>query len=1618
MKKLLVLLIALANFLAHAQVIIPSEPTEKSAELQIDSKNKAVLFPRLSSTEIAAIANPAHGLLVYNLTKQAFVFNIGTEASPSWQVLDDLILNTTLEIQAIPTPSAGDVRYNTTTKSVYYYNGVSKVWEEICEDPQCQAFIVTNSVNSNADCFGVANGNAQVNIAGGTAPFFYAWSDAGATTQTRTDLLAGAYSITVTDSKGCVKTTSLTINQPTEITYTLSVTNADCRDTANGQITVSASGGNGSFDYSNNGGSTWQANSNFQNLPAGSYNISVRDNAVPSCIVTYGSNPVSISQPAALSMAVSTTNVNCYGVSDGEIDITPSGGGGNYLFSLNGGSSWQASSIFSNISAGVYNIFIKDSDASNCTIAYWSNPVTISQPTEITYTVAKVDVTSNGANDGQISITASGGSGGNLEYSIDDGLNFQSSNSFTNLTPGDYNVVVRDADIPTCEVSYSANPVSVTEPGAINISVAKQNVNCNGSNNGSITITATSTDVTNFEYSIDGGINWYSANSFTNLPPSSYSISVRDRDDVVNTKNYNLNPVVISEPAVLTVSISSTDADCFGDSNGSITVSAGGGSGTYGYSSDNGSTWQASNVFTGLAAGNYDIVLRDANATSCQIVNASNPIAVPDELIITETITNVSCHTSNDGTKNDGAIDLVITGGNGGFTYNWANGTGSGSSNGNGANQSSLTTGTYSVTVTDVKGCSKNESYTVSQPTAIAISNITIGNVSCHTNNSGTKNDGTISVAASGGTGALTYDWTDGTGTGSNDGNGANQTGLIIGTYSVQISDSRACSKTQSNIAVSQPAEFVASISATWPKDVTCNGNANGEIQLEVAGGTGSVYDVQIQDRFTYINNLSFPLLIDSLSGFTSKTISVRDENNCVDQITNVSVGEPNILSATGTVNPVTCNGDSDGSISLSVTGGNVPYSYVWSNAATTKDISGLSGNTYSVTITDSKLCAFNLSKTVTEPTILSVSSSITHVTCYNAFNGAVDVSVSGGNGSYTYLWNVGNTTQDISGLNGSTYTVTVTDNKGCYESLASTVNEPVVLTATHSVTNTLDCYGDTDGAATINPSGGTLPYSYNWPTGSDIQSRNDLAAGNYTVTITDNNSCTTTRSVTIGTPSVISIGSTVSVAACGSSVGSVELDASGGTPISGTNYDYSNDNATWQTNLATYEYTNLAAGSYTFYARDNNGCVVSQSITVGGTIAMTIIFSNIDTLATCGNEDGSAEVTVTGGTAFGNGYDFNWDGLGNERQLSGFTKNLRSGVHNVVVTDANGCKDSGTVIIDLPGIEFSDDGNGVAVISDGNEAYWQLKRCGDLNINNLSCSCNGTIYTWDDTYDYFISATGDVLLPIDGSCTSISTSNLYGHPDEGSMADTDLDGQFDYNSADPTNAEVNFSNSRSDQYQFDARGTDNVFDKDNLIVSPVITTSDKPAQFFDYNSPCNSGADCFATYGSAVAYCPTDHNEPRLTSNLYTADAVVEGNVLQQSMDSANSICISNFGYGWRLPTLQEIQYSYNFSGTNPQFDPAYYHNALVDGQGGMTLCTSTKASASSDKIYRVEAKAINNANSIYATSYNSTGLNWTGGYNVRCVFDTDLPLWNSCSECTFRSDPCDSNGNGNYYD
>ncbi len=372
-------------------------------------------------------------------------------------------------------------------------------------------------------------------------------------------------------------------------------------------------------------------------LTPGFYNVQIRDAANTGCVITLNSS-LRITEPNVLSANVVSTNVTCNGAGDGTITISsPSGGYGTYQYSINGGGAWQASGSFSALAPATYNVQIRDAAHTGCVIVL-NAALVITQPAVLNATVTPTNVTCFGANDGIISITAPTGGYGSYQYTINGGTTWSGSGNFTNLAPLTYNVQIRDAANQACVVILNAN-LTITQPVVLSATVAKTDVTCFGGSDGTITISSPAGGYGTYEYSINGGGSWQASGIFTALGPGSYNVRIRDAAHTGCVIVLN-NSLAITQPAVLNATVTPTNVTCNGANDGIINItSPTGGYGTYQYSINGGAGWQGAGLFNGLTPGTYDVRIRDAANTACEItLNSSLTITEPAVLSATVTL--------------------------------------------------------------------------------------------------------------------------------------------------------------------------------------------------------------------------------------------------------------------------------------------------------------------------------------------------------------------------------------------------------------------------------------------------------------------------------------------------------------------------------------------------------------------------------------------------------------------------------------------------------------------------------------------------------------------------------------------------------------------------------------------------------------------------------------------------------------------------------------------------------------------------------------------------------------------------------------------------------------------
>ena len=497
---------------------------------------------------------------------------------------------------------------------------------------------------TNPTCFAGTNGSITIHASGGVSPYTFSINGTNYfTDSTFTNLAAGTYTLYTKDNSQTVITNTATLTAPTAIAGTTTIVNVLCNGASTGSITVNASGGTGTYQYNLNGG-TYQASNIFSGLAANTYSINIKD--ANNCIKNISAT---LTQPTAITASATVVNVLCFGGNTGSITVNASGGTGTYQYNLNGGT-FQVSNSFGGLTATTYTVGIKD--ANNCTATIIAS---VFQPESgVNATVTTANPVCNGAATGTITITAAGGAPG-YQYALNGGT-YQASNVFSGLIAGTYSITVKDANNCTKTVTN----IVITQPTAVSATRVFANVLCFGGNTGSITITATG-GTPGYQYALNAG-PYQGSNVFAGLVAGTYSVTIRD----ANNCTFTITGIVVSQPTPLSATTVTQGAGCSVIPSGSITVTASGGTPAYQYAF-NGGTYQASNIFSGLAGGNYSISVKDANG--CTFSTTATVAAS----------FNLTVSTINDATICSGTSITLTTVSNG-TSFSWTPATGLSSS--------------------------------------------------------------------------------------------------------------------------------------------------------------------------------------------------------------------------------------------------------------------------------------------------------------------------------------------------------------------------------------------------------------------------------------------------------------------------------------------------------------------------------------------------------------------------------------------------------------------------------------------------------------------------------------------------------------------------------------------------------------------------------------------------------------------------------------------------------------------------------------------------------------------------------------------------------------------------
>jgi hypothetical protein len=830
----------------------------------------------------------------------------------------------------------------------------------------------------------------------------------------------------------------------------------------------------------------------FNNLNPGSYKFFVESNQYQ---CGDPGNPLvtsfTISNPTAVSFTNNTPvppscHTNTTGTkNNGSITIHPAGGTGTgYQYSADNGGSYQTSNVLSGLSTGPYIVLIKDSNGCEAE----ERTISVGEPDDIILTSSVVTSNYNGSqircageSNAIITATASGGSG-TLSYSNNGGT-FTSSNVFSGLGPGSYTITVRDAN--SCSKVFDAVPV--TAPAALSVSASSVAAICYNTPTGSISVTASSGGTGTRSFSIDGSA-FTTDTAFPDIMPGSYTVTVRDLNLCTTTTSTTVgNGTQILPTATASV------VTCAGGNDATVTISPNT-AGTFTYSF-NGGTFVTSNTVSTVSAGAYSIAVKDANGC----IGTGN-VTVTSNPIITGSITITNPISCNGG--NNGELNLTPGGGVAPYTFSWSNGAPT-------EDLTGLSANTYSVTITDSKNCSQSFSRVLSQPAPITVT-ASLSDFNGYAVRCFGEANGAINITAAGGNGGYSYTWSNGS-------LAEDLSTLTAGTYTVSVTDSKACTGGNSFL-IDQPDALIASVAAS--QNILCFGGNSGAITLAAAGGVAD-YSYSVNNGSSYQTSPVFNALTA-----TSYNLRVRDANGCTDSEVITLTQPADLILSVNNITSTTC-GQNNGAATASAAGGMTNYGFQWfnnSNAliASVPALSDVAAGIYRVVVTDQNVCTKQQTITISASDGPQVTvASVSPASCHDTADGSASISIAQGQAPYTILWPGGQSTSTLTGVLGGEYIVEVADQSGCQVFMPVLIPKPDPLTISILSKQDPNCNGNADGSIALQAIGGNGSYTYNWSNSATGSSLTGLPAGNYTVNVTDAKNCPASQVISLIDPPV-----------------------------------------------------------------------------------------------------------------------------------------------------------------------------------------------------------------------------------------------------------------------------------------------------------------------------------------------------------------------------------------------------------------------------------------------------------------------------------------------------------------
>ena len=1190
-------------------------------------------------------------------------------------------------------PNPIDLVSGTYTVMVTDFNG--------CKDYAAVSILqptaITNTMmHTDVTSIGGTDGTATANPQGGNPGYNYTWSPGGQTTQTATNLSSGSggviYHVDITDSKSCTIADSVLINQPpcNEFLLSVNTSNVSCSGFSNGSAYIVIANGSGSYNIS------WSNGVNnvtsVTGLSAGTYTVTVTD--LSTYCTTFQS--FSITQPSPLSLGLVPTNISCNNDANGSIDLAVSGG--TYPFSFSwvvGGKVIANHEDLVDIGPGTYTISV--TDVNGCSAV---SSIGITQPATLSSTYTYTNNPCYGNSLGSVDVTPAGGTTPyNYSWTGPSGYT-AATQDISGLSTGGYLLTITDNN--GC---IHKKTVNINQPDSLTSSVIQiQQVSCAGGNDGDANLSIAG-GTAPYTYAWTGPSYSGSSQNLLNVAAGTYNVTVTDANFctettsvVITTVMDETDPVIIC-PGNQTANASSTA--CSYTHNGSSWNANATDNCTL-----NSMTWSLTGATSGSGSTTLNGVIFNKGVTNVRWF-ATDGLGNQDSCEYTITITDVtnpsivSCGGSTQSvnvdagecyyTQSETAWDASATDNCGvvSLTAKLTGATiGSGLTSLNGiVFNKGITIVVW--TATDAGGLKDSCSFTI---TVIDEQNPGIANcpsdisVGVDTGDCGAVVSWSLPIFSDNcsftytashepgdffevGTTVVTYTVTDGSGN------------VSVCSFDVTVDDNELPTiSCEANIASCDPL-------ITYAAPVFAD-NCSVQTVIQTGGlQSGTNYPV----------------------GTTTNIFEVTDIHNntatCSFTVTIYSL--PN---ATITHTDVTCNGNANGSIDLTISNGTSPFNYDWDNGVNTEDLSGLSPGTYTVQVFDNFGCTTSATATITQPAVITLTAEENNVNCFNGDDGGIDITISGGTTPYSYNWSNGATSQDVTGLSDGSYTVTVTDYYGCTITYGTLIEEPDTLVIQTSIYNAT-CEAP-NGSIQAQISGGTTPYVTSWSNGSNTPNLNNVSAGTYSLSVIDGLGCTALFTGSVEAVSNLSANSIVRDVRCfGQTNGEIQvIMESGNAPFA---YDWSNGASTALND-------SLASGSYFVTVTDAFGCEVDMNVDVTQPDSMSVTmttssFISGTNVSVNGASDGWITTSVVGGTP---AYTYEWSNGETSEDIG----NLSAGAYSVVVIDQNGCKASAAVRFTEPlplempeGFSPNGDGTNDEFVIHGIESYLD----NDLHVFN-----------------------------------------------------------------------------------------------------------------------------------------------------------------------------------------------------------------------------------------------------------------------------------------------------------